>query len=109
MSLKTIEEFKTESAAEIENERPLYAQVNNERREFTESEYETAINDRANSKFNQQNNGYKDDRLNSFKSVGDQLDELFWDIDGGKFGADAKKGEWYKAIKKIKDDNPKPA
>tara|TARA_E500000331_G_scaffold66080_1_gene60796 strand:+ start:1372 stop:1734 length:363 start_codon:yes stop_codon:yes gene_type:complete len=43
----------------------------------------------------------------NYPDMGDQLDQLFWDIDGGKLGADAKTGAWYTAIKKIKDDNPK--
>ncbi len=38
----------------------------------------------------------------------DQLDILWHDIDDGKFGVEAKTSEFYKEIKKIKDDNPKP-
>ena len=37
----------------------------------------------------------------------EQLDLLWHDMDNGKFGEDAKTGEWFKAIKKVKDDNPK--
>ena len=37
-----------------------------------------------------------------------QLEKLFNDIDAGKFGADAKTGEFYTFIKNIKDNNPKP-
>jgi len=32
---------------------------------------------------------------------------LYHDIDAGKLGADAKTGDWYVAIKKVKDDTPK--
>ena len=32
----------------------------------------------------------------------EQLDQLFRDVDAGKFGADAKTGEWYLAIKEVK-------
>ena len=39
----------------------------------------------------------------------EQLDLLYHAIDDDKFGADAKTGTWYLAIKKIKDDNAKPA
>ena len=45
------------------------------------------------------------------EQVGDlssQLEKLFNDIDAGKFGADAKTGEFYTFIKNIKDNNPKP-
>ena len=31
----------------------------------------------------------------------------YHNVDSGKFGADAKTGEWFKALKKVKDDNPK--
>lgn len=44
----------------------------------------------------------------TYDGITEQLDQLFRDIDSGKFGADAKTGEWYKAIKKVKDTYPKP-
>mgnify|MGYP003108674532 FL=1 len=44
----------------------------------------------------------------TYDVITEQLDQLFRDIDSGKFGADAKTGEWYKAIKKVKDTYPKP-
>tara|TARA_B100000427_G_C15483306_1_gene584150 strand:+ start:1023 stop:1343 length:321 start_codon:yes stop_codon:yes gene_type:complete len=106
MAIKTIEEFRTEATSEVESEKPLYAVVNNERREFTDLEYNRVIEDRAQFKLNKQDNGYKEDRLNEYLSYGDQLDQLFWDIDSGKLD---KTGIWYKAIKKVKDDNPKPS
>ena len=34
-------------------------------------------------------------------------DMLYRDIDAGKLGNDAKTGEWYLHVKKVKDDNPK--
>jgi len=106
MAIKTIEQFRTEATSEIDAAKPLYAQVNNERREFTDAEYDQAIEDLAQSKLNQQDNGYKQARQEAYDSFGNQLDQLFWDIDAGKLG---KTGEWYKAIKKVKDDNPKPS
>ena len=42
-----------------------------------------------------------------YPDIGDQLDKLYHDIDGGKLGADAKTGDWYLAVKKVKDDFPK--
>jgi hypothetical protein len=106
MAIKTIEQFRTEATSEIESAKPLYAQVNNEKREFTDAEYDQAIEDLAQSKLNQQDNGYKQARQEAYASMGDQLDQLYWDIDAGKLD---KTGEWYKAIKKIKADNPKPS
>jgi hypothetical protein len=104
--MATLEELTDEATAEIEAAKPLYAQVNNERREFTDAEYDQAITDLANSKYEEQENGYKRARQESYGSIGDQLDQLYWDIDAGKLD---KTGEWYKAIKKVKTDNPKPS
>ena len=57
--MATLEELTVEATAEIEAAKPLYAQVNNERREFTDAEYDQAITDLANSKYEEQENGYK--------------------------------------------------
>ena len=43
----------------------------------------------------------------TYGKLGDQLDMLYRDIDAGKLGNDAKTGEWYLHVKKVKDDNPK--
>ena len=106
MAIKTIAQFRTEATSEIESEKPLYAQVNNERREFTDAEYDQAIEDRANWKLDEQDNGYVRDRQESYPALGEQLDLLYHDMSAGKGD---KTGEWYKAVKKGKDDNPKPS
>ena len=43
-------------------------------------------------------------RMLAFPSIGEQLDKLFHDIDEGKLD---KTGEFYKAIKDVKDTFPK--
>lgn len=43
----------------------------------------------------------------SYPDIGEQLDKLYKDVDAGKLGADAKTGDWYTSIKKVKDDTPK--
>ncbi len=50
-------------------------------------------------------NKWSRDRRNQYEEFVHQLDQLWHDIDEGKLD---KNGEWYKAIKKVKDDNPKP-
>ena len=45
----------------------------------------------------------------SYPNIPDQLDKLYHDIDDEKFGADAKTGTWYVAIKATKDKFTKPA
>jgi len=44
-------------------------------------------------------------RNRQYPSIGDQLDMLFHDMTAGK---GSKTGKWYKAIAKVKADNPKP-
>ena len=46
-------------------------------------------------------------RRSAYGDIAVQLDKLWHDINDGKFGADAKTGTWFLAIKKVKDDNPK--
>ena len=60
---------------------------------------------------------YKKDRskdpilkfANTYPSVADQLDQLYHDIDAGKFGADAKTGSWFVGISSVKNAYPKPS
>jgi len=46
---------------------------------------------------------YQRDR--QYPEIGEQLDMLFHDMTAGK---GSKDGEWYKAVAKVKADNPKP-
>jgi len=39
----------------------------------------------------------------------DQLDQLYRDINAGKFGSDAKTGEWFVGISSVKTAFPKPS
>jgi len=39
----------------------------------------------------------------------EQLDQLYRDINAGKFGSDAKTGEWYVGITSVKTLYPKPS
>ena len=50
-------------------------------------------------------NGYKRKRLNEYPNLGEQIDMLFKDIAANKVSTD---GELYKALAKVKSDNPKP-
>lgn len=106
MAIKTIEQFRTEATSEIESAKPMYAQVNNERREFTDAEYDQAIEDLAQAKLDEQNNGYKRARQSAYPAIAEQLDLLYHDMTAGKGD---KTGEWWKAVKAVKDANPKPS
>ena len=50
------------------------------------------------------NNLIRISRKKSYGSIGDQLDLLYKDMIAGKGDST---GEWFKAVKKVKDDNPK--
>lgn len=96
--MATIEELRVEATSEIEDEKPLYKQVNNERMEFDSDDYDQAIEDRAQNKLYEQDHGYKDDRAAEYPSIVDQLDDIYHNgIDG-----------WKETIKATKDKYPKP-
>jgi hypothetical protein len=97
----TLEELTTEATAEIEAAKPLYKQVNNERLEFTDSDYDQAIVDLANSKFDQQENGYKTARQEAYGSWQQQMDMQYWDSVNGTT-------TWADHIAQVKADYPKP-
>ena len=97
--MATLEELTTEATAEIEAAKPLYKQVNNERLEFTDDDYDQAITDLANSKWQEQEFGYIQARQEAYPSYGDQLDYIF------HHGLEAWKTD---IIQPIKDQFPKP-
>jgi len=100
--MATQEELTTQATAEIEASKPMYAQVNNERREFTAAEYDQAIIDLANSKWDTQQFGYVQARQQAYGSVQDQLDMQYWDSVNSTT-------TWADHIAKVKSDNPKPS
>lgn len=52
---------------------------------------------------------YQAKRVNEYSQEWrEQLEMLWKDIDAGYFGEQAKQGEWYKEIKRIRDAYPKP-
>ena len=99
--MATQEELQALADQEIENAKPLYAQVNNERREFTDDEYAQAKIDLGNSKWNEQQFGYIQARQEAYGDLGSQLDMMYWDNVNGTT-------TWKDHIAKVKSDNPKP-
>ena len=100
--MATLEELTTEATAEIEAAKPLYKQVNNERLEFTNDDYDQAITDLANSKWQEQEFGYIQARQEAYGSIADQLDMQYWDSVNGTT-------TWKDHIAQVKSDNPKPS
>ena len=75
--MATLEELTVEATAEIEAAKPLFKQVNNERLEFSQADYDQAVTDLANSKWEQQQFGYIQARQEAYGSIADQLDMLY--------------------------------
>ena len=80
------------------------------------SEEESLIaSERAKALADQAANGYKEERIvgtattSGYDSLTNQLDQLYHDINAGKFGADAKTGEWFVGITSVKTAFPKPS
>ena len=99
--MATLEELTTEATAEIEAAKPLYKQVNNERLEFSDADYDQAVTDLANSKWNEQQFGYIQARQEAYGSIADQLDMQYWDAVNGTT-------TWKDHVAQVKSDNPKP-
>jgi len=100
--MATLEEIKEEVRAEVELEKPLNKSVDGVISELTDEEYEQLITDRAESRFDVQENGWIEARLNAYGSINDQLDMQYWDgVNGTTIWADH--------IAQVKSDNPKPS
>ena len=99
--MATLEELTTEATAEIEAAKPLFKQINSERLEFTDDDYDQAITDLANSKWQEQEFGYIEARQEAYGSIAEQLDMMYWDNVNGTT-------TWKDHIAQVKSDNPKP-
>ena len=99
--MATKEELQALADQEIEDAKPLYKQVNNERLEFTDDDYAQAKTDLGNSKWNEQQFGYIQARQQAYKSIADQLDMQYWDAVNGTT-------TWQDHVAQVKTDNPKP-
>ena len=99
--MATLEELQVEAAAEIEAAKPLYKSVDGVRRELTDDEYSLRVSDLANTKFDIQQNGYKEARQLAYGSIAEQLDMMYWD---GVNGTTV----WKDHIAQVKSNNPKP-
>ena len=99
--MATKEELQAQADAEIEAAKPMYKQVNNERMEFSDADYDQAKIDLGNSKWEEQQYGYIQARQEAYGSIPDQLDMMYWDQVNGTT-------TWKDYIAKVKSDNPKP-
>ena len=104
--MATKDELTAEATTEIEAAKPLHVGTSSGNVEFTDAEYDQAVTDRAAWKLDSQDNDYSRARQQSYAAIGDQLDMLYHDMAADKGD---KTGDWFAAVKKVKDDNPKPS
>ena len=97
----TEQQAMDQATNEIEDAKPLYKQINDERLEFDDADYTQAIEDRKNSILDEYNNGYKRARQEAYLPIGEQLDMQYWD-------AVNDTTNWPDHIAQVKADNPKP-
>ena len=89
--------------------------VNGELVDLTTEEETQIVNDASADAKEKAATGYIMDRklgvgtTSGYISLQDQLDQLYHDINAGKFGADAKTGEWFVGITSVKTSFPKPS
>ena len=100
--MATKEELQSLADQEIEDAKPMYKQVNNERMEFSDADYAQAKTDLGNSKWEEQQFGYIEARQEAYGSIGDQLDMQYKDAVNGTT-------TWKDHIAQVKSDNPKPS
>ena len=100
--MATQEELQALADQEIEDAKPMYKQVNNERMEFSDADYAQAKVDLGNSKWEAQQFGYINARQQAYNSIAEQLDMQYWDNVNSTT-------TWKDHIAKVKSDNPKPS
>ena len=97
----TEEQALAQATQEIEDAKPLYKQVNNERLEFSQADYDQSIIDRKNFILDEYNNGYIRARQEQYLAIPEQLDLIYWDGVNGTTN-------WADHIAEVKANNPKP-
>ena len=106
--MANLEEFKSSAREELQALRDgegIFKQVNNQRLEITDDDFEQMILDKANYEFDQQENGYKTSRQESYPSVVEFM-EAYTEKE---IGEDSTKWDAYVVkYNQVRTDNPKP-
>ena len=104
--MATQEELQALADQEIEDAKPLYKQVNNERMEFSDADYAQAKVDLGNSKWEAQQFGYVQARQEAYPSVVEFM-EAYTEKE---IGEDSTKWDAYVVkYNQVRTDNPKPS
>jgi len=99
--MATLEEIQEEVRAEVELEKPLQKSIDGVVMDLDDNDYEQLIIDRADARYDIQQNGWIEDRLQAYGSWQQQLDMIYWDGVNGTT-------TWADHIAEVKANNPKP-
>ena len=69
---------------------------------------EAVATERAKTQYKQQRTVGVSSTGSKYAIISEQLDQLYRDVAAGKFGEDAKTGEWFVGITSVKTAFPKP-
>jgi len=101
---QSLEEIKAGMTA------PDHKVVNGERVDLTDAEAQAYVDGWAESErarqLDEEANGYKYAREIAYPELKEQLDKLYHDINNGTLD---ETGDFFTALKTVKDDNPKPS
>tara|TARA_Y100000361_G_scaffold143661_1_gene150922 strand:+ start:413 stop:727 length:315 start_codon:yes stop_codon:yes gene_type:complete len=101
---QSLEEIKAGMTA------PDHKVVNGERVDLTDAEAQAYVDGWAESErarqLDEEANGYKYAREIAYPELKEQLDKLYHDINNGTLD---ETGDFFIALKTVKDDNPKPS
>ena len=100
--MATLEELTVEAQAEVDAAKPLIKNINGVSSEYSDEDYAQLVTSVANDKWNEQQFGYIQARIEAYGSIADQLDMMYWDGVNGTT-------TWSDHIAQVKSDNPKPA
>ena len=101
----TLEEATALAEQEIEDAKPLFKQVNSERMEFSESDYQQAVTDLANSKMYDANDKWSDDRKQAYPSF-DEFVEAYTEKE--ILNDSTKWDEYVTNYNQVRTDYPQP-
>ena len=89
---------------------PTHDNINGVQVELSAEEVEATLNTWAENErarqLDEEANGYKTDRQMEYPALAEQFDKLWHDINNGTLD---ETGEFFTALKTVKDDNPKPS
>jgi len=102
----TIDEATALAEQEIEEAKPLYKQVNNERLEFSQSDYDQAVIDLANNKMFEANEKWSQDRAEHYPSMVEFIEAY---TEKEILEESTKWDEYVVKYNQVRTDYPKPS